>query len=401
MSDVVRMPVVKAAQPRSRVGNLVLVGVATVGALLLGSCSHKAPEPVAAGPKIPADEVWLTDKQIAEAKLMTDLVAEQEVDDTILTGGKISFDDLRVSHVFSPVNGKVTKIEASLGQRVKKGDPLAVIESPDIGTFSSDLGKAQADLVAAEHDYNREKALWEQKATSQKDYETAEDNYRKAKAELDRARQKAFMFRAGSVDAVSQSFTLRTGIDGEVIARMVNPNVEIQGQYGGSQVNELFTIGDLDQVWLIADVYEMDFARVHVGATMTPRIIAYPKLKVECKVDWVSGTLDPVTRTAKARCSLPNADRALKPEMYATVAIAVEQRKALAIPRDAFFRMGDATVSFVQLPGLSEDKRTRFRRMPVVVDDEGEGSRWLVLKRGLEKGQRIVVSGGELLTSSG
>jgi membrane fusion protein, heavy metal efflux system len=371
-----------------------------VCAVALLSCKHK--EQAAEGPKgdqPPSDEAWLTDQQVAEAHIETGEVSEQDVDDTILTGGKIAWDDLRVSHVYSPVNGKITKIEASLGQRVKKGDPLAVIESPDIGIASSDLSKAQADLIAAEHDYKREKELWDKKATSQKDLETSEDNFRKARAELERARQKAFLFKTGSVDAVTQSFTLRSGIDGEVVARMVNPNVEIQGQYGGNNVNELFTVGELDKVWLIADVYEMDFARVHVGTTMSARVIAYPKKPLDCKVDWVSGTLDTNTRTAKARCTLDNSDRSLKPEMYATVALSVEQRRALAIPRDAFFRMGDATVAFVMM-GKTKDGRTRFKRVPILVDDEGEGSKWLVLKRGLEKGQRIVISGGELLTGT-
>src|SRR5207248_5152243 len=102
-----------------------------------------------------------------------------------------TFDDLRVFHAFSPVTGRVVRIDAQPGQRVKKGQSLAVIESPDVGNAFSDLAKAHADLTAAEHDYKRQKELFDAHAASQKDYEAALDNYQKAKAELSRAQKKA------------------------------------------------------------------------------------------------------------------------------------------------------------------------------------------------------------------
>lgn len=367
-------------------------------ALLLVSCHAADASTPAPLPEPPADEVWLTPRQLAEGKIVVAPLAEQDVDDKINTSGRIAFDDLRVAHVYSPVTGKVARIDAQLGQRVRKGDPLAVIESPEVGLASADLEKAQADFAAAEHDWLREKALWEKPeghATSKKDYETSEDAYFKSKAELTRARQKASLLGGGG----SQSFTLRSGIAGEVIARNISPNVEVAGQWGNGQAIEMFTIGELDRVWLVADVYEMDFARVKVGARMKVHVVAYPKRVFEGKVEWVSGVLDPQTRTAKIRCTLDNADRALRPEMYASVELSVDERRALSVPRNAFFRLGDATVVFAQV-GKSEDGRTRFRRVPVTVDDEGEGQQWLVLQRGPTKGTPIVVSGGILLTGS-
>ncbi|AKU98264.1 Cobalt/zinc/cadmium efflux RND transporter, membrane fusion protein, CzcB family [Labilithrix luteola] len=136
------------------------------------------------------------------------------------------------------------KVVAQLGNHVKKGDPLVVIESPDTGVATSDLGKAKADLVAAEHDHQRQKELLDAHATSQKDYEVASDNFRKAKAEMERAQQKARLFRQG--DVTGQTFTLRSDIDGEVFMKAVSPGMEISGQYGGSSP-ELFTIGEADR----------------------------------------------------------------------------------------------------------------------------------------------------------
>jgi cobalt-zinc-cadmium efflux system membrane fusion protein len=369
------------------------------------SC-HKPEAPAAsAEAQAPANEVWLTDAQIKEAKIEITSIEEQEVDDVILTSGRVTFDDMRVAHVFSPVTGRINKIVAPLGQRVRKGDPLAVIESPDVGIASSDLSKAQADLVAAEHDYKRVKGLFDSHAASEREVEQAEDAWRKARAELERSRQKANLLKGGSVDMVTQSFTLTSGIEGEVIGRNVNMGMEVQGQYGGGNAVELFTIGELDRVWVVADVYELDMARVKVGSPVAVKSVAYPDRKpFEGKIEWIAGVLDKETRTAKMRCSFDNADRALKPEMFVTVSLQVDQKRVLALPRNALMRLGDVTVVFIE-SGKAPDGRTKFERVPLAVD-EGEGGKWIPLSgpgipKRLAKGVRIVSAGGVLLSTSG
>ncbi|CAN5879785.1 hypothetical protein BH11MYX4_BH11MYX4_14730 [soil metagenome] len=327
----------------------------------------------------PIGEVWLTDLQIAEAKLKVEPLDEQDVDDGIVTSGKVAFDDAHVAHVFSPVSGRVTRIEAKVGQRVKKGDVLAVLESPDIGLASADLHKAEADRITAEHDLERQKELLAAHATSQRDFEQAEDAFRKAKAEVDRAKQNAGLFRTGSGGNVSQTYAVRSEIDGEVVARNVSPGGEVQGQYGGGAAVELFTVGELDHLWVVADVYEMDTPRVKVGSRVSLKLFSMPNKVFPAKIEWVAGTLDPATRTAKVRCILDNADRAFKPEMYATLFIAVDERKAIAIPRGALLRLGEQTAVFVE-KGRSADGRHVFTKTPVVVD-EAEGGRWLPLTK--------------------
>jgi cobalt-zinc-cadmium efflux system membrane fusion protein len=355
--------------------------------------SQAASEPAQAQP--PPGEVWLSQQQVLDAKIDVQEVTGQDVDDTILTSGRVALDDLRSGHVFSPVTGRVVKIEAQLGQRVKKGDPLATLESPDIGNTVSDVHKAEADLIAAQHDYERKKDLFEQKAGSAADLEAAEDSYRKAKAEIERARQKQSLLRVGSADAVTQMYTLTSPIDGEVLMRNINPGIEVQGQYSGGATQELFTVGELDKVWVLADLYEMDISRVHVGTPADVTVVAYPDKVFKGQVDWVSGMLDPSTRTAKVRCTFDNPERLLRPEMYATMQISVDQKRALAIPRNALLRLGEYKVVFVQVG--DDPGRVRFQRVPVDVD-EGEGSPWLEVKHGLESGQKIVVNGAILLS---
>jgi membrane fusion protein, heavy metal efflux system len=374
-----------------------LLGLAV--ALGAAGCHRSEAEAAPSTNKAPEGEVWLTEQQVKDAQIEVQTIADHDVDDTILTSGTITLDDQRTGHVFSPVTGRVISIVAGLGAKVTKGAPLAVIESPDIGNAVSDVHKAEADLIAAEHDLKRKKNLYEQKAGPAADVEAAQDTYRRAKAEIERARTKEVLLRQGNANEVTQQYTVPSPIDGEILTRNINPGIEVQGQYSGGATQELFTVGELDRVWVLGDLYEMDFARVHVGDQAMVNVIAYPGEVFKGRVDWVAGSLDPATRTAKVRCTFDNPDKKLRPFMYATVQLSVEQETTLAIPRDSVFRLGGEKVVFIE---SSDDGRTvKFKRLAIDVD-EGEESTWLVVKKGvqngLQKGQKIVVNGGILLS---
>lgn len=366
-------------------------------ALVVGvaGCEHKA-SAVTAPPGAP-NEVLLTAEQIKRMKIVSARVDLQDVDDTVLASGKVAYDDQKVIHVFSPVSGKVVKVLGQLGSHVKKGDPLVLIESPEIGVATSDVGKARAELIAAEHDFRRQKELLETHATSQKDFEVAADNYRKAKAEMERAEQKARLFRQG--DVTGQSYTLRSDLDGEVYMKAVSTGMEIAGQYGGAGAPvELFTIGEADKVWVLADVFELDVRRVKLGSKVVVNVMSWPERSFEGKIDWISGSLDANTHATKVRCTFENPDRALKPEMFATVKISVDVKKAIAIPRSAVLRFGDQTVVFLDRGPDKATHMERFERLPVSAD-EGESSVWLTVDHGLERGDMIVTAGAILLSS--
>lgn len=386
---------------------LSLPGLSLLSFILSTSC-RQAPASQAAA-SAPADEAWLTAQQFQEAKIQTEAVTAHLVSNQITTSGKITFDDRHVAHVFSPVTGRVVRILADPGQRVRKGAALAFIESPDVGNAFADLGKAQADLIAADHDQRRQQELYEAHAGSQKELEQAQDNFGKAKAEMERAQQKARLFRAGSADEITQQFVLRAPIEGEIIARNVNPGAEVQGQYSGGTAVELFTVGELDHVWVQADVFELDLQRIKVGAGVTTSVVAYPNKTFQGTVDWISGALDPATRTARVRCSLSNTDRALKPEMYATIAIEVAGQKVPALPRAAILRISDQTVVFVQKPdsggaggagagdGSSAAGGLHFQRRVVAIDED-QGGNYVPILRGVTLGERVVTSGAILLS---
>ena len=357
------------------------------------ACGHReAKQP----PTAPAGEIWLTAAQNRQTQLQVEAVAEHAVGGVVQTVGRLTFDDRRVSHVFSPLNGRVTRLLVDPGQRVKAGQTLALIDSPDLGSALSDARKADAALVAADKEFARQKELYEAHAGARRDLESAEANYHVAVAERDRAQQRASSLYAPNAQGVSQGFQLKSPIAGEVIARSMNPGTEIQGQYGGGTALELFTIGELDQLWLVADLYEVDLFRVTVGSPLEITVAGYPGNPIRAKVEWISGALDPATRTAKFRCSIPNPRRVLKPEMFAQVAIQVEPAHALAVPRSAVTRIGNQTFAYVDL-GVTADGTRRFSCRPVQVDEQISGE-LLPVKAGLKAGETVVTKGSMVLS---
>jgi cobalt-zinc-cadmium efflux system membrane fusion protein len=373
-----------------------LLAALSLALLPLGGCERPA-DGSAASANAPPGQAWLTDTQVTQGKISVEAASEHEVGGTITASGRITFDDLLVTHVFSPVSGRVTRVEGGLGQHMKKGDSLATIDSPDLGSVYSDLLKAQADLIAAEHEYKRKQELFNIHACSQADLEIAEDNYRKAKAELERARLKAQMLKMSRDEAANgEAYVLRSPIDGKIITRAINPGLQVQGVLGGGTSTELFTIGELKRVWVLADVYEQDLADVKKGAKVQVSVITYPKRVFEGTVDWVASTLDPQLRTAKLRCIIDNPEELLKPEMYATVRVSVPREKSLAVPKDAVLHLGDQTVVFIQLP--DKDNLKRFERRPVKLADDAGGD-YLAVEHGLEPGEKVVVSGAILISN--
>jgi membrane fusion protein, heavy metal efflux system len=366
------------------------------------------PSPRAAPlPEPPAGEAWLRPDEVAQAGIVVAPVEEHDIDEVLVTNGRVTFDEARVAHVLSPLSGRVARIVADLGAPVRKGEALALLESPDLGGATADLNKATADLIAAEHAFERQKELRQANATSEAALEQADDLRRTATAERDRAGQKVALLHGGRT--VSQLYAVTSHIDGTVLARNVTPGLNLQGAYSGGSSPELFTVGDIDTVWVLADVYETDLARVHEGAHVGVSATGVDQA-VEGTVDWVSAMLDPQTRTAHLRCVVRNAGDAgarLKPEMYVTVRVSVTPSRALAIAGEAIVHMGPQALVFVDR-GTSPDGRQRFERVPIVadetaagptaVDEDGGGPRrWVPVTHGLKDGERIIVTGGAAL----
>jgi cobalt-zinc-cadmium efflux system membrane fusion protein len=365
------------------------VSVLVVGLLALGCRERPVEMPAAA----PPGEAWLNEKQVADARIAVEPVRIRPVGAPVIAPARVAFNDLRVAHVFSPVAGRVMQVLAQPGDRVKKGTPLASIHSPDVGQAFADLARAQADLQVSEQEERRQKELVEARAGARRDLETAVAAAARARAEFARASEKARFLRSAGLE-VTQAYEIQSPIDGEVIFRNINPGMEVQGQYAGGQAVELFTVGEMSAVWILADVFAIDVPRLAVGAPARVSLPAFPGRTFDGKVDWIAGALDPAARTARVRITLANPARELKPEMLGTVEIAGRSREALAVPRSAVLRVGDGRFVFVE-DVKSPDGRARFVRRNVEVDDDGGDV--VAVTHGLEPGQQVVTGGAILL----
>lgn len=349
--------------------------------------------PSGSGPK---DSIMLTSRQIERSNIRIESVQKKPVHETRTVTGKITFSDSKVAHVVSPVSGRVVQIHAHLGQKVEAGTSLATIDSPDFGQSTADVDRAEADLNTAEHAFARQKDLYANHAVSKRDFEASEDIYLKAKADYERTRQKLRLLHS-EAGAVSQSFSLRSPIAGEVIARSLNPGEEVQGQYNGSGAgNELFTIGSLETVFAIGDLFEMDLPKVHQNDKVEVRVAAYPDRAFQGHIDWISSQFDPNTRTAQIRCSIPNTDGLLKPEMFATLSVTCADQISLVVNRNSLFRIGDNLFVFKKVD-QDDHKNIYFMRQKVNVDETFLNDE-LPVYEGLREGDKIITQGGILLT---
>jgi cobalt-zinc-cadmium efflux system membrane fusion protein len=373
--------------------------LAILFALVLLAVFAGCRRPEKAEPTPPPGEVWLTAVQIQGARLAIEPVQRRSLPLHLVTAGRVAFDEGRVAHLFAPVSGRITKVLGALGQRVRANDPLAVIESPDLAAAWSDLVKARADRVAASRDLERQENLVAHQAAAERDLDAARSSAEKADAELARAQLRMKLLHATAEGPATQEFVLRAPIAGEIVNRTATPGLEVQGMLASANVvQELFTIGDLDFVWIWGDVYERDLGRVRSGQKVTISSVATPGRPLVGTVNYVGGALDPQTHTARIRCIVPNAGRTLKPEMYVTLSVELERAESLALPRGAVIRAGDRQIVFVEA-GKTADVRTRFRQRAVELGEADDG--WVRIASGLSAGERVVVSGSILLSGSG
>jgi cobalt-zinc-cadmium efflux system membrane fusion protein len=370
---------VRAALP---VGLTALAALASLGTT---ACNRSRAAPQAS---LPPGQVWISPAEMEHLGVSVGEVQMHGIDDVMVASGRVAFDENRVAHIVSPVSGRVERIDGVLGGHVAKGQTLALIRSPDLGDATATLSKATADLIAYQHALERTQALHDEGGASDAALEQARDAWRIAKTESERAQEKVALLHGGR--AVTETYPLTSPIDGSILARNVTPGVEIQGAYAGGTAAELFTVGDVDDVWVYAEVYEADLARVHLGQPVDLTVIGIPTI-FHGKIDILGSMLDPQTRTTRIRSTIPNPEHKLEPEMYGTVRVHVAPIEALSVPKTAILRLGGQQLVFVD-KGPAPDGRERFERLPINADEDRDEP-FAPVMHGLEKGERIAVEG--------
>jgi cobalt-zinc-cadmium efflux system membrane fusion protein len=382
---------------------IVAGSILLVVALLQIPWSHTPSPATAASPTAKnADSVRVAAEQMHQLDLVKVELCSFRQQKTAV--GQIAFNEDASTTVLTPFSGRVTRLLARIGDEVKRGDPLFEIDSPEVVQAQTDLiaavhalDKAKAQLALAKRVVDRQEALLKDRATAQRevdqarnDFAAAESDTRTAEGALNAARNRVRVIGRNQAElerieherTVNPLITVNAPIDGTVVGRKVGP-----GQYVRSDAGDpLYSIADLSTMWLKAFVPETDIPFVRVGQEIEVKIAALPNRTFKARIIAVGAASDQVTRRVVVRSEIPNEDRVLKAEMFATFKISVGEPESVpAVPAEAVIREGDLATLWVQQEPLV------FERRQVKLGAEQEGC--VQIRDGIKPGELVVGRG--------
>jgi membrane fusion protein, heavy metal efflux system len=362
--------------------------VATAAVLAVAGCSrnadHEAQTPVAA-----LSNVSLTKDQLQHIRLFT--VAPGTFHRTVVANGAVDFDNDQATTVLAPFSGPVSRLLVSLGDRVKKGDPLAAVASPDFAAAMSAYQKALATAQTNRHLADLDKDLAQHNGVAQREAAQAETDAANAEADRDAALQALVSLNVPTeaIKNIQQGRPIaqpegmiRAPIAGTVVEKLITPGELLQ-----AGTTPCFTVANLSRVWVMAQVFGSDLASVSLGDSAVVETGIDSK-SFSGRVDNISAVVDPDTRSVAVRVVADNPGDFLKRQMYVRVLIeARAQSSGLLVPVSSILR-DDENLPFVYL-GQPDGS---FSREHVTL--AGRTGEQYVVADGIKAGDQIVVDGG-------
>ena len=312
--------------------------------------------PVSTAPEnvpLPDVVVPLTAEAVERAGIVVAPVASGTSAGGIRLPGVVEPNAYREVAVTPLVAGRVTRVSAELGARVRRGQTLAQIYSPELAEAQTKYVSARAMLEAHDRELQRTQKLVDIGAASRQEMERIHAEHAAQTAAVQSARSQLELLgvSASAVDAlgsgskVNATTSVPAPIEGVIIERAANVGLNVD------QATPLFTVVDLSNVWIIADVYEKDFSRVRVGNDATITTAAYPDLSLRGRINYIDPQVNPETRTAKVRVEVPNPRGDLRLGMNADVVVTgVPGASVPVVPRSAVQNVGDRTVVYLANP---------------------------------------------------
>ena len=318
-------------------------------------------------------------------KLTVDAVGEREIQRTLMLPAAVEADPGRLVKVLPPLAGRITQLKVQLGERVDIGQPLVVLDSPDLATAQAEHERAKALLALALKNRDRQRDLTKIGGGALKDQLQAEADY--LTAEVEQQRTDARLRQIGANPDTpnnSRTVTITAPIAGSVIDLAAAP-----GAFWNDLNAALMTVADLSTVWVTANVPEKDTLFVAKGQAVDVVFGAYPGEVFKGQVLFVSDVLDADTRRTKVRIAFQNPDIRLKPNMFANVSFFTPKQTMPVVPTMSLVLKDDTDQVFVEVAPWV------FEARPVEIGfQQGDQS---IVKSGLKAGDRIVVKGGVLL----
>lgn len=326
----------------------------------------------------------LSDEEAQKAGIKVQKLELQERAEQLIVTANIQANQDKLAHVGPRVPGRVVKVIANLGDKVKPGQALAILDSIELGEARSSYVQAASESAVTQAGFERAQRLHADNIIPEKDYLRARAEHGKAQASLRAASDKLRMMGVNPEKLSGSVFPLVAPFSGTIIEKKA-----VLGELA-SPDQSLFTVADLSVLWIEADLFEKDLGKVKIGAQASVTTSAYPSEVFKGRLTYISSTMNKETRTIKARVEVPNPDGRLKPEMFASAAINTKgtSAKALIVPGEAVLLMqGQATVFVAEKDGFE----------PRAVEVGGRVQGYAVLKSGVATGESVVVSGAYAL----
>lgn len=307
----------------------------------------------------------------------------------------IELDGDRVAKISARTSGRLVKIAASQGDAVKTGQALAWFDSPELGQAWAEYAKSKGRAELARKNLEREETLFSKKISPEKDLIRARQELAEAEADLSFAHEK---FHLLGIDV--EQFGNKKGGDQHPLIAVTSPisgsvieRTATQGEVVSPE-KQLFIVADLSKLWVIIDVYEKDLGRIKTGTAVKVSTTAYGEKSFRGFISYLGDVMDEKTRTVKARVEVENANRLLKPGMFATVTIdakGAQMEKAILLPEEAVFLDGSRNYIFIQTAPEKFEMRE-------ITAGRTLGKR-LEVPRGIKQGELVAVKGAFILKS--
>ncbi len=297
---------------------------------------------------------------------------------------RIAIDETRASKVQVPLSGRVSQVFVELGQRVRQGEPLFSVISPEIADLRASKDKAALDLEVARASQDRVHNLVQTRALPAKEELLAQQQLKGAEMALKAASAKVDALRVS--ERADNEFTLTAPRQGVVVEK----NILVGQEVSPDASTSLMVVADLSSVWILADLFESEAGAIREGAEALVTSPSIPELSAQGRVDMVSAVVNPDRHTVPIRVRLANPDGVLRPNIYARVRFATTARAGtVEVPTTALIT--DGVHQYV----YARDEKGRFARREIVAGPARDGR--VPVFAGLAPGETIVAEGGLLL----
>lgn len=314
------------------------------------SAAPSGAAPFSGGASLPEVAVTLTDDAVKRAGIEVTAVATSGAGGRVRVPGVVQPNAYRAVTVTSLVGGRVTRVVGELGQQVRRGQTIAEIYSPELAEAQTRYLSSRAELEAHERKLRRTEKLVEIGAASRQELEQVHAEHTVATTMVESMRSRLMLLgmsdaqvaNLASASDIRATVNVSAPIDGVITARDANVGLNVEA------ATPLFTVVDLSNVWVVGDLYERDFAKVHVGSEATVTTTAYPGLVISGRVNYIDPQVSAETRTAKLRVEVPNRGLQLRLGMYADISVGdAAAQSAIVVPQSAVQTIDDRRVVYV------------------------------------------------------